>query len=213
MADAPKPKKSEMLEVRIPHPTKAAFMDKAHAEGRPASEIVRESIERYLTEDARLSPSVTRPVRNLGGRIKAIALLIVAAIGLVSTGIAISPANAQPNLKAAFAALDANGDGAISRAEFIDPARAASTDIAAAQAVPAGGLAVAGPVAAGTPVYVRYVLDTGTTDGMLPLLIAVSAPAGATSPGDVQGLTARAFDRLDRNGDGRLSSAEFGAGG
>jgi hypothetical protein len=41
-------KKSEMLGVRLPHPTKSAFMAKARAEGRPASEIVRDSIERYL---------------------------------------------------------------------------------------------------------------------------------------------------------------------
>ena len=45
MTDPRPPKKSETLEIRIPYPTKTDFMEMARAEGRAASEIVRERID------------------------------------------------------------------------------------------------------------------------------------------------------------------------
>ena len=50
------PKKSETLEIRIPYPTKTAFMEKAKAEGRAASEIVREQIDAYLGQETAPEP-------------------------------------------------------------------------------------------------------------------------------------------------------------
>ena len=50
MTDPRPPKKSETLEIRIPYPTKTAFMEKAKAEGRAASEIVLEQIDAYLDQ-------------------------------------------------------------------------------------------------------------------------------------------------------------------
>jgi len=51
MSEPRAPKKSETLEIRIPYPTKTAFMEKARAEGKAASEIVRERIDAYLAEE------------------------------------------------------------------------------------------------------------------------------------------------------------------
>ena len=42
------PKKTESLEVRLPHAVKRAFMARARAQGRTASSLVREFIESYL---------------------------------------------------------------------------------------------------------------------------------------------------------------------
>ena len=158
------PKKSEMLEVRLPHPTKSAFMAKARAEGRPASEIVRDSIERYLVGEPTLRQRVGSFVRS---HVRWIISLTVAAVAILSVAVAVSPATARPDLKAAFTALDVNGDGAVSLTEFTDPQRALTTDISAADQSPAAKLAVASP-GSGVPVYVRYKLDTGTADGVLP---------------------------------------------
>lgn len=54
-----RPKKSETLEVRLPHETKQAFMARCRAEERSASEIIREAIEEYLTRPPR-APALKR---------------------------------------------------------------------------------------------------------------------------------------------------------
>ncbi len=43
------PKKSETLEVRLPHAAKQAFMARCREDGRSASEVIREFIDGYLT--------------------------------------------------------------------------------------------------------------------------------------------------------------------
>ena len=39
------PKKSETVEIRLSHPVKTAFMDRCRAEGRTASDAIRQFIE------------------------------------------------------------------------------------------------------------------------------------------------------------------------
>ena len=46
-------KKSESLEIRIPHPTKEAFMARCRADGRSASEALRAFIDQQLEAPAR----------------------------------------------------------------------------------------------------------------------------------------------------------------
>lgn len=41
-------KKSETVEIRLPHATKTAFMDKCRTEGRTASEAIRRFIDSEL---------------------------------------------------------------------------------------------------------------------------------------------------------------------
>lgn len=211
MTDRQPSKKSDMLEVRLTHHTKSAFMDKARADGRPASEIVREQIDAYLSGAARPRPRLAAPMDFLRRHARAAMLLAAAGVTALAMGVAVSPANAQPDLQSAFAALDANGDGVVSLAEFVNPQRALATDVTADQSPGAGRIAIASPKA-GSPVYVRYMLDTGTDEGVLPLLVVIDLPKDGMAGADIGDLVSKAFAALDRNGDGRLSADEFTSG-
>jgi hypothetical protein len=96
-------KKSESLEIRLPHPTKQAFMARCQAEGRSASEAVREFI------DARLEP----PTPKRRWRQVAIGGLIAAAMGAVAV-----PSLARPGPQPEFRQLDRNHDGLLTYAEY-----------------------------------------------------------------------------------------------
>jgi hypothetical protein len=98
-------KKSETLEVRIPFPTKQAFMARCRHEGRSASEAVRAFIEGELAPSARPRPRLLP--RLLAGA------LLAAAAGAVA-----APTLAHPNRTAEFARLDKNHDGVLTLAEF-----------------------------------------------------------------------------------------------
>src|SRR5512140_1215104 len=116
----PRLKKSETLEIRLPYPTKLAFMARCRDEGRSASEALRHFIDGHLDG---------RPARG-GGRVRKLVAgaLVAAAVGAVAL-----PSLARPSLRAEFdrlsadkaaisladfARLDANHDGQISFAEF-----------------------------------------------------------------------------------------------
>lgn len=103
------PKKSESLEIRIPHEAKQAFMARCQREGRSASEALRSYIDREIAPPA--------PKR---GRLVAGAL-IAAAVGAVALpSLARQPATDAAELlrRAAFAQLDANRDGVLSLDEY-----------------------------------------------------------------------------------------------
>jgi hypothetical protein len=115
-----KPKKSETLEVRLPHRVKHSLMEKAHAEGRSASEVVRDCIDSYLAgqpkESRSMLISLWKPAAVLGAG--SLAFLWAAAVPV--------PSQAKPNLKAVFETLDRDHDGKITIDEFMrnasDPA-------------------------------------------------------------------------------------------
>ena len=103
----PRPmKKSETLEIRIPYPTKQAFMAQCQAEGRTASEALRGLI------DQRLSPP--RPHRD-GRRLQQ---LFAGALIAAAVGAAAAPALARATLATRFETLDLNHDGVLTPAEF-----------------------------------------------------------------------------------------------
>jgi hypothetical protein len=117
------PKKSESLEIRLPHSTKTAFMQACRARGVSASDVLRGSIARYLSTSGRASDHgrKERIMAFLFSRrrvpIGAAALLVALAAGAISLA---GPAKAaiDPRLAAVFDWIDADHDGRISRAEF-----------------------------------------------------------------------------------------------
>lgn len=99
------PKKSETLEVRLPHAAKVAFMERCRALGLTASEVVRELIENETSR--------ARPVtRRWQAALLAVTGLIIGAVAAPSI------AQALPGSRAAFDQMDANRDGVVSFAEF-----------------------------------------------------------------------------------------------
>ena len=102
-------KKSETVEIRLPHATKTAFMDKCRAEGRTASEVIRRFI------DSELDRSAARPLIGMGWR-----QLMAAAVAGLTLGAVAAPALAQSVTlsRPGFDRLDRNHDGVISFDEF-----------------------------------------------------------------------------------------------
>lgn len=103
-------KKSETVEIRLPHATKTAFMDKCRAEGRTASDAIRGFI------DSELDRSVIRQASlGMGWR----QLLAAAAAGLALGAVA-APSLAQSVTadRAAFDRMDRDHDGRVSFDEF-----------------------------------------------------------------------------------------------
>ncbi len=98
MTEPRAPKKSETLEIRIPYPTKTAFMEKARAEGRAASEIVREQIDAYLNEEAEPEPQTLKDkmVIQIRRNLRGAGLLLAGAGSALAISLAASPANALP---------------------------------------------------------------------------------------------------------------------
>lgn len=100
------PKKSETIEIRLPHPTKVAFIDHCRARDRTLSEAVRGYIDLELA----------------GGTARRMPWRHVLAAAL--TGLAIG-ATAAPSLaqsiggdRATFERMDRDGDGVVSLAEY-----------------------------------------------------------------------------------------------
>jgi hypothetical protein len=103
MAETRRLKKSESLEIRIPHPTKQAFMARCQADGRSASEALRGFIEAQIAPRA---PRTRLRYMVAGG-------LVAAALGANA-----STSLARPAESAAFAAIDVDGDGFIAGREI-----------------------------------------------------------------------------------------------
>ena len=209
MTDAKEPKKSETLEIRLPHVVKRAFMERTRADGRSASEVLREHIGAFV-EGSTAQRTPTRHYRPFEGNARRLGVGagVVAAL-LLGIVFAISPATAQPDLAPAFTALDVNGDGLLSAAEFTEPSRALETQIGRGIA-----LAAAAPVSIEQPAggnYVRFMLDGGSGGSIVPLVIALDQAEGSGPARDVSQLLDQAFERLDKDGDGVLTKDEFSA--
>lgn len=96
-------KKSETLEIRLPYPTKLAFMARCRDDGRSASEALRGYIEESLTP---------LPAPRRRWRIVA-AGLIAAALGAAAV-----PSLASANVETGFDRLDADHDGRVTSVEL-----------------------------------------------------------------------------------------------
>jgi predicted DNA-binding protein len=90
------PKKSETLEIRIPYPTKTAFMEKAKAEGRAASEIVREQIDAYLGQEPEPQSLADKAVVLIRQNLRGAGLMLAGAGSALAISLAAAPATAMP---------------------------------------------------------------------------------------------------------------------
>lgn len=106
-------KKSDSIEVRVPHAVKRAFMERCRAEGRTASEAIRAFVEAEIGEVKSMRPRLWQLMRAAAG------------IAATFTILAIGPASvsAAPDFGQGFSALDRNRDGTISPGEYGDDGR------------------------------------------------------------------------------------------
>ena len=102
MSGPREPKKSETIEVRLLHKVKSALMSKARAEGRTASEVIRQSIDFYLA----IEPKEARSM--LIALWKPAALIGAGPLALVLVSTSTTPSQANPDLKRVFETLDRN---------------------------------------------------------------------------------------------------------
>jgi Ca2+-binding EF-hand superfamily protein len=107
------PKKTETLEVRVPHAVKRDFMALARRRGRTASAVLREFIDSYLAGD---SSSEVRPMFKRIAKPAA----ATAVIGTVLAAHLMLPtaAAAAPDFKSVFVQLDRNRDGKLTPDEL-----------------------------------------------------------------------------------------------
>lgn len=124
----PPSKKTEMIEVRVAHEAKRDFLAACRRQGRTASDVIRDAIDRYIAGDhatrcpqeaARKKPLqalIPRPLRRKR-------YLAIAAVAAGFTALAALPSAAQPHSAAScsrFQQLDANHDGQLTYGEFED---------------------------------------------------------------------------------------------
>jgi Ca2+-binding EF-hand superfamily protein len=183
---SPREKKTETLEVRLPHATKRAFMDRCREEGRSASEVVREMIDGYLG----------RPGWNLREQTPMKRRLIYpaafAAAAVTAGVMAATASSAGPDLRPIFRDLDRNSDGLVTLAEFT---AATHGDMAAR---------LHGARSADSPA------------GRPPFMHADADRDGSVSYAEFEShhrtMLAEAFAGLDGDRDGRVSHGEFLSG-
>jgi hypothetical protein len=192
------PKKSDTLQIRIPHDTKKEFIEACEEDGTSASEVLRRSILDYLSFRKRPSSQprkgllvmIPTPIRKKR-------YLAAGAAGVLGLALAAAlPSAADPNFRTAFQRLDVNGDGVLSSNEF------------SAMPFPDSMLYTEARInrAPGQPRDMMLILPGVRQDAVRPQ----QASAGPT--GEQIVVVDRDFRRYDANGDAAVSYEEFGAG-
>jgi hypothetical protein len=108
-------KKTESIELRLPHTLKQAFMARCRASGASASAALRGFIVDYV--EGRVVARA-EPARSLRAPLR----WALVAGALLAVGALAEPSLARPSLPAAFARIDADHDGRISFGEFSNAA-------------------------------------------------------------------------------------------
>jgi len=188
-------KKTEVLEVRLPHETKKAFMDACKDKGKTASGILRTAIDGFLATGT-VGPNKTR-LRDASFAMTGI-LVGAFAYSTASTFILSPDATANPLAQQYFAQVDENGDRRVSRKEFVAAivarGTASSDDIQPDETA----LRTTGVALVIQRTHSAQLREIGRLDGCFKTL----AEMGDTERG-------REFYSLDADGDNQLSFTEF----
>ncbi len=217
-------KKTETLEVRLPHETKRAFLDACRENGTTASEVVRESIDTYLAGQCgpapqdfkgRLIAMIPKPVRKrryLAGALGVAGLAVFTAM----------PSAAGPDFRAVFDRLDANQDGILTPDEFTSrssssPGKGDMIVIRRVERTDAEPGAAAPPSPAPSEKAVTYWLgDDAKAAGEGKHIVMERREIRVTTDdetGDVTtiNILGSEFERFDADKDGKVSFAEYQA--
>jgi Ca2+-binding EF-hand superfamily protein len=214
-------KKSDKLEVRLPHATKQAFLRRCQAEGRSASEAVRGFIDTYLARPLTQKelPMYVRPTLAFAA---ATAALVIGVVTLTAT-----PSRAAPDFKAIFNSIDVNHDGKATKEELIgkrtgggvtgnpNGKRSGSVSLSAGfneMDVNRDGVVAFAEFEAFNLASIKraFLQMDANSDGKITLAEIHPAPADTKSSGmKVSGDAEAFFMRFDKNKDGALTEAEF----
>lgn len=215
MTDQRPPKKTETLEVRMPHEMKRAFIEACRAHGSTASDVVREFAEGYLKRCERRARlrDVINPERSLAmlfssprRRLAAISAGFAGAVGLVMAGLA--PSVADWSFQTTFEELDRDGDGLVSVEEFSNPSGSHYVFISGEGEPPSWAPVI--PPTPEPPALETTALDAGRVTGAAPVVPAAPvAPAAPPPPAVVVEMLGHEFRRFDADSDGYIGYVEF----
>lgn len=188
------PKKSETLQVRLPHGMKRDFMRRCEDENRPASDVLRDFIESYLAGPVEMLTSEKAVMirRTFVYPTAAVAAVLGAVVML-------TPQTSQAtSLRGDFAAMDADKDGFVAASEYKAPEDGVTysqrTDPAASKPAEKGWRVTNGPAAD------QFARIDGDDDGKLSFqeyrLMRVGAAMAVVRIGD-------------KDADKRLTKAEY----
>jgi hypothetical protein len=190
-----KTKKSETLQVRLPHGMKRDFMQRCEAENRAASDLIRDFIEGYLA----------RPVEILTSE-KAVMIRrtfvypTLAAASLLGAVVILSPGASQAtSLRDDFAAMDRDKDGFVVAAEYQPPEDGVTYSMSARSSPPSPAAGTTRISAGRSPADTLARLDA---DGDRKLSFEEYRVMRV-------GAAMAIFKRGDRDQDHRLTQAEY----
>lgn len=112
-----KSKKSETLQVRLPHGMKRDFMERCEQENRAASDVIRGFMEGYLARPVEFLTSETAVMIR-----RTFVYPALAAAALIGAVVVLAPGTSRATgVREDFATMDADGDGLLTVWEFKRP--------------------------------------------------------------------------------------------
>jgi Ca2+-binding EF-hand superfamily protein len=125
MTDKPprRTKKSETLQIRIPHELKKKFLGACREDDVAASDLIRGWIDTFLVTRERPLPETPKGlIAMIPTPIRKRRYLVAVAVAMSATALLALPSAAQP-FRAMFDQLDANRDGGVTEKEFMAMAK------------------------------------------------------------------------------------------